>query len=373
MILNPNGTSPIYDGNFRSSFSQNVEGGATLTRDTSIDVARGLAIFIMIPANMSAVSYADPHPLWFRIFSSLAAPLFIFIAGMMVASSSVRRHYGLSHFAIRAGLLLIVGTLIDLLIWGIVPFNSFDILYFIGIATPLTFLLTRLQPKVQLIAIALVIVASPAMQHLFGYAEKLSEPLLSGTTGRALSSNSERTGPLHHLFIDGWFPLVPWLAIMWVGALVAQRFLASTADGGYRKVRNLGLVLVSIGIPVWIYSPGAHYLRDGYSELFYPPTPGFLLTALGFNCIVIWTVRFPHAAALSAPLRFLGESALFIYIIQCALIVFLINPYFVRCSLVLFTLINFVTLAFLVITAFGLRQLKQRWAQRPLIIRFFVG
>jgi uncharacterized membrane protein len=362
-----------FDYPVKASSSHNQESKAVLTRDTSIDIARGLAIFIMVPANMSAVSYAEPHPLSFRIFSSLAAPLFIFIAGIMVASSSVRRHYGLSHFVLRGGLLIIVATLIDVLIWGIVPFNSFDVLYVIGIATPLIYLFTRLHPKMQLTGILLVIGISPVIQHFFGYAEKFAEPLLSSTTIRAISTHSEHNGPLHHLFIDGWFPLLPWLAIMWVGSLAAQTFLAPTALEGYRKVGNLGLALVSTGIPLWIYGPGPHYVRSGYSEMFYPPTPGFLITALGFNCIVIRVVRFPRVAELSMPLRFLGESPLFVYIIHCAVIAFLIDRYFVRCSFALFTLINFITLAFLFMTGLGINRLKQRWTQRPLIVRFFIS
>lgn len=41
-----------------------------------IDVLRGVAIILMMPANLS-IFWSAPHPLWFRVLASYAAPIFI--------------------------------------------------------------------------------------------------------------------------------------------------------------------------------------------------------------------------------------------------------------------------------------------------------
>ena len=43
----------------------------------------GIAIMLMIPANLSPY-YAEPHAMWYRFVSSLAAPMFIFLSAGMV-------------------------------------------------------------------------------------------------------------------------------------------------------------------------------------------------------------------------------------------------------------------------------------------------
>ena len=50
-------------------------------RDKTIDILRGLAIFTMIAANISPYVLIEPHPFWFRLYGSFAAPLFILISG----------------------------------------------------------------------------------------------------------------------------------------------------------------------------------------------------------------------------------------------------------------------------------------------------
>ncbi len=47
-----------------------------VTRDKKIDILRGLAIFTMIAANISPYVLIEPHPFWFRLYGSFAAPLF---------------------------------------------------------------------------------------------------------------------------------------------------------------------------------------------------------------------------------------------------------------------------------------------------------
>ncbi len=86
------------------------------SRDTTIDTLRGLAIFTMVAANMAPGVLAEPHPFWFRIYGTFAAPLFILISGMMVTLTSKTKDHTLKYFFVRGVIIMIVGALIDVLI-----------------------------------------------------------------------------------------------------------------------------------------------------------------------------------------------------------------------------------------------------------------
>lgn len=110
-------------------------------RDSSIDRLRGLAIFLMVPANMGPL-LSGPHPMWYRFFSSLAAPIFLILVGMMVGKTSSGRTLG--YFLSRGLLTLLFGVFLDIAAWSTIPLTTMDILYFIGFCLPLCYLLRNM-------------------------------------------------------------------------------------------------------------------------------------------------------------------------------------------------------------------------------------
>ena len=65
--------------------------GGNTARDSTVDALRGLAIATMVAANLASLVLPEPHPFWFRLYGSFAAPTFILLSGMMV-SLTWRRH-----------------------------------------------------------------------------------------------------------------------------------------------------------------------------------------------------------------------------------------------------------------------------------------
>jgi uncharacterized membrane protein len=341
-------------------------------RNRAIDVVRGLAIFIMLPANLSAYVYAEPHPLWFRIFSSFAAPVFICIAGMMVVLGGARRSW--SQVLTRAGLLLTVGALQDMLVWNIWPFHSFDVLYLIGISAPLTYIFARCDRFWQLALIALIIVSAPTLQLIFGYTDYPTEYLLRGPqAGKPYAIAQRPTSILQHLFIDGWFPLLPWLSVSFSGAFLSREFFPGDRQNQDRRIGMTALALLIIGMIVWWLYPGEHQVRVGYSEMFYPAVPGFVLTGIGFTLAALWLAHHALTKTPLTPLRLLGESSLACYVFHYPLIKFGLAPLFSSLQLPAFVLVDCVALAVLLIFAWGLRQLKRLWPERPFLLRFLMG
>src|SRR5260370_41952783 len=86
-------------------------------RALSIDVLRGLAVITMIAANLAASALEGPHPLWFRLYGSFAAPLFVLLSGMMVAYTARCKSHGLRYFASRGAIVIGFAALLEIVIW----------------------------------------------------------------------------------------------------------------------------------------------------------------------------------------------------------------------------------------------------------------
>jgi uncharacterized membrane protein len=340
----------------------------------TVDVVRGLAIFLMVPANVAASIYVPPHAFGFRLVSSFAAPIFIMLAGMMVVVSGNARQHGLQHYLARGALLVLVGALLDVSIYRMAPFYSFDVLYLIGIAYPLTYAFARLPRTWQLTLIVLIFLLTPLLQWKFGYTDYPGEIPLWGSRVGAPDMIPERpTGPLQHLLIDGWFPIFPWLGVSFAGAAAAQLFSLTRQETAYREMGLSALVLVIAGTAIWLAYPGPVYERNGSSELFYPATLGFVMTACGVVLALIWTVHWSPGWSIYAPLRWLGQCSLLMYVLHVAIIGYVLEPLFPEKSLPEFLAINFATVFVLVLIALAVSKMKDVWPNRPSVLRLLFG
>src|SRR5262245_15873624 len=100
----------------------NLPASAASRRDLTIDILRGLAVFTMVAAKLAASALEGPHPLWFRLYGSFSAPLFVLVSGMMVAYTSHRKAHGLRYFAYRGAIVIGIAALLEMAIWKFYPF-----------------------------------------------------------------------------------------------------------------------------------------------------------------------------------------------------------------------------------------------------------
>src|ERR1700740_2737283 len=147
-------------------------------RDNTIDILRGIAIFAMVAANMSAHTFQAPHPYWFRIYGSVAAPTFVFLAGLMVSFTSFHKTYSLAYYLKRGIAIICISACIDMFCWGAVPFATFDVLYVIGLSLPLGKLFSDLHRSLQIFILLLLFIMAPVLQHYLGYIDSPVEPAL---------------------------------------------------------------------------------------------------------------------------------------------------------------------------------------------------
>ena len=340
-------------------------------RDATIDILRGLSIFTMVAANMAASVLASPHPIWFRLYGSFAAPLFILISGMMVVFTAHTKGHGLKYFLLRGIMIITVGALIDVLIWKIYPFTTVDVLYLIGISLPLAFLFRRLDTLPRWIIVISIFLITPLLQIILGYTYYPTEFNLSGEQTIVIEN---QTSILNHWVVDGWFPIFPWLGFSLLGVnLAVLRWNRAHTTFGKNTIFLIGICIMAFGGIIWRFYPGSLLTRAGYSELFYSPTIGYTMTAIGLIVILFSIVDRKPLINAYKPLQALGESALLMYILHLALIEYIIAPIKPEQNFQTFLLI-YIVLSFLLISiAYGLRALKTFWKNRPFIIRFLLG
>lgn len=356
-------------------------------RDISIDILRGLAIFTMIAANMAAHSLQEPHGFGFRLYGSLAAPMFVFLAGMMVSYTSRIKLHPLKYYLKRGLATLIVAALIDVLLWDILPFMTFDVLYIIGLAMPLIFFFNRINRFLQLGLILLVFGLTPVLQYYLGYTDYPAEASLSETIDSAVIT---QIPVWRHFLVDGWFPFFPWIGISLLGAFIGSYKFDSNPAVFSKNLLISGLVLMAAGVALWLViipeiqtnvgfdgSPKSatfyHFLitREGYSELFYPPTLYYLFTFLGFILIAVAVSQKIQTLKFLKPLSIFGRSSLLVYILHTVFIIYIFN------TLDSFTFLPFMGLYLLHATVlwllcYGVQQVK-KGKQFPFIVNFILG
>jgi uncharacterized membrane protein len=343
---------------------------AEKTRDTGIDVMRGIAVFTMVSANLAGSVLAEPHPLWLRFFGTFAAPFFVMLSGMMVASGASGKGYGLTHYLVRGALVMAMGVLIDvIIIWRIAPFMTVDVLYLIGLSLPIAYLFGKLPLSLKVVVILAIIGVTPYLVSMLGYADYPSEIGILGGEG---VEGEHNTSVLSHWLVDGWFPIFPWLAVALFGTLLAELRQARKSFADPQIVLG-AFVLFFAGAALWAAYPGALMTRDGYSEMFYEATPGFIVTSLGLAVLIFAAVDINPKVASLAPFAVFGEAALAMYCLHLVFIDHVIVPLISADDLTTYVGEYAALLAVLQVIGWGIRRLKQSWKTRPFIVRFLIG
>lgn len=337
-------------------------------RDNTIDILRGLAIFTMVAANMSAENFADPHPFWFRIFGSFAAPTFVFLAGLMVSYTSFHKEHPIAYYLKRGIAIIIVAALIDVFIWGAVPFSTFDVLYVIGISLPLGKLFFSLNKTFQFSIIAILFALTPILQLQLGYIQDPVEPKIN----LFLSKGFQDAIVWKQFLIDGWFPLFPWLGVSLLGILVGKYRCETEIKKANATYGIIGLILFVCGLITWIIVNPKLIEREGYSELFYPPTLIFFITFLGGAILLLGTIYSIRDNKLINIFSVFGRSSLLMYIVHTALNVYFFHKFFGKYSILPFAGLYFAHLVVLWIIAFLVQKFTKE-KKLPFILTLIFG
>ena len=293
-------------------------------RNIWIDFIRSIAIIIMIIANSAAVIGNKEYSYFFRIICSLAAPLFVLLSGISFSVSS--KYPSSSDTKTKSAFyLLITATFIDLFIWQIPPFNTFDVLYIIAFGI---FLNIFLKHKTLLYVLSFIIFSigiAVYLQVVLPYRFHMQEISLNNIL--QVNKSDYIISSIRNMFVDGWFPIFPWICLPLIGTLIVkyQHFFQSYKL--YTYVFSLIIFFVSIyGLST---SSTIVPLRNGYVELFYPASfLIFMLVCSGALLFFTSTFSYKISNPLISFFSMIGKYSLFIYILHIAMIHFVLDVYF---------------------------------------------
>lgn len=343
-----------------------------------IDTLRGLAIILMVPANL-APYLAEPHSMLYRILGSFAAPTFIMLSAGMVILRGEKHDLG---YYFKRGMIVVgIGVLIDVLLWRIFPFTSIDVLYLIGFSMPLLYLLRRSDSRELLYISIILILATYIVQLFFGYntvpLEVYFDDLWTPSIGRILQS----------WFIDGWFPIFPWLGYAFIGALFFRTLFAEgTGTSHHFLLLGAGLTLVGF-ILLFVPLPFIRNIADGtilatrsgYSEIFYPPTFAYVFTSIGIVVLSSTVLRRMDLSPAHSILGFFGRHSMMVYILHQVLGSLVLLPIIESHGMEtiesgpVFTVVNIVMLLLIAAICYGIQILKHRFPPRSTIMQVLVG
>ena len=97
------------------------------------------------------------------------------------------------------------------------------------------------------------------------------------------------------------------------------------------------------------------------------------MTACGTVLAALWAAHFAPDYPLFAPLKWLGECSLLMYVLHLAIISYVLGPLFPERNLPTFLLIDLATIVVLVGIAAAVRQGKATWPDRPYLVRLLFG
>jgi hypothetical protein len=276
-----------------------------IKRDAFIDFARAFAMLVMFFAHLLphfSATEIDTY-FFFRLLSSSAAPLFLFLTGLNFSTKQTLREA----FS-KAFVFLSLAAFIDVVLWQIIPFYSFDVLYCIGFAYPLLYFFNKFNKWAQLSAIFGILIISFLLQKNFQ--QVIFEHNLNQW------SQFDWKEVLTNLFYNGWFPVFPWLSFMFLGVMSKTYQLPTRMKHWSGFVIGVALCAFSI---YWIQKSDL-FLPEMAVELFYPANNAFMLYALSF-LFLFWFLQ-PLVAKLK-PTFFLGQFgrySLFYYLLHLTLL-----------------------------------------------------
>ena len=291
-----------------------------MKRFNSIDVMRASAIIFMVMCHFVIyLSHPEGDCQWIYLFANhligdFAAPIFVFLAGMSQAVSLSAQGPSQKFFDARGirmlkrGLLIIlVGFILSILTFGPFALFEWDILPFIGVSIMILFLL-RKAPLWTLVFLAfLAVFITPFLRELSGYSNYWgSLQDAAGTTqvfpGFLLDPVAEYrmnfvfTDVAKGLFINGYFPVFPWIAFPLIGYFVGKIDLTGEPIGRFDgKVGILGLVSITLGFCGLFYAVSLGYHDPTTKHIapfsFYPASTTLLLVQMGICFVFFYICR----------------------------------------------------------------------------------
>lgn len=216
--------------------------GRVKQRIVGVDIARGLAVIGMFVAHLGDSGPDGQHsPSWFVVADGRPSAMFAILAGLSIAlftgGRTAPRGPALTHgwlrIATRAGVVLVIGLLLELLQTPVAVILPSYAVTFLLVAP-----FIALRPWVVGVLAAVAAVVGPTLLAL------LIAPRADGNVPVEAQVGDNY---LLDLVLTGYYPALVWIAYMLLGLCVGRLDLRSPAVQGFMSVTGIGLALVGYG------------------------------------------------------------------------------------------------------------------------------
>lgn len=227
---------------------------STVGRLVGVDLARALAVFGMYVVHLGpSATAAEGVGAWVRglaegrssaLFATLAGFSLMLIAGRLEPKTGVAGRQAKARIAIRAAILLALGTVMAVVYGGVV------ILAFYGLYFLLALPLVRLRARTLAVVAGVLAVTMPPLAFLLR--SLLTEPV---TAALKAYDPLDRLGGvgLLDLLLTGFYPAITWMAFVVAGMALGRLDLASGTVRRRLAVVGPALVVLAYGT-AWLLS-----------------------------------------------------------------------------------------------------------------------
>jgi len=263
--------------------------------------------------NIQQMMQQYPGILAMNALGGVAAPLFITIAGWSAVRAN--KKYGTKTIVMRAVALLACGYLLNILVPSWFSLFSWGVLHTIGFAVLISPLLSRVSWRLLLLIGIVVVFVSPCAHWL------LQTPFYYNN---ARMENWQVAGGMFRLmFLEGQFPVFPWLTFFIAGMLVARsRQQALTVHlVSFAAIAGIGFalhVLKNVLDPAIVEKTPLIYALQLKAHIFPLLTP-LLLILSGVSGILLVTFNRLKSAKLLDLIAIYGKYSLTILITHIVL------------------------------------------------------
>jgi uncharacterized membrane protein len=262
-------------------------------RYPSIDLLRTLAIQVMV-----LVHFSENLAGWTMPITGLGAPLFSFLSGVSYflwvqgQQARGRSDEEISKVSIRRGLFVFgVGIAFNVLVWFPEGTFNWDVLTLIGSALLVLNLARRLPVPIIVFAAAMIITVSPVLRVLTDYPAYWQDVFFD------YDMNLEEV--VYGYFVNGYFPIFPWLAFSLAGFSAATYLFGQQDDEEDASERTprfpwltvyVGMGLVATSLTALLLRP---YLPTAITANFlggwtmFPTTIEYALAMIGSDLLLL--------------------------------------------------------------------------------------
>lgn len=336
-----------------------------MNRSHSLDLIKGIAVLVMIFANTSVYFFNFIDFNFIRLICSFAAPVFLILTGYFTQLNLLKNDINKSILVRRSLQILCLGAFIDIVFWGTIPFITYDILYLIAFSQ---LILIFIDFKYYTFLILLILLGSFIIPNLISYRFEIEElPILSFDSFVAIAN----ANPIKRLFFDGWFPILPWLAFVLMGALTYRNKIFFSKYSAYFLIVGLGL----FGLTYLIIVDQVYPIRNLYLEIWYPLKNILLLIPLSVLLIILGLIdnRFYRPNSLFDFFIILGRNSLFAYIFNAFLMAMVIFFGLNQSNYPWYFILFFISIVVLGVFMMEKLRKNKRWALTPRVIKYFLG